>query len=75
MTFKGRVVVQFNVLRNGTIRDLVVLQPAPIPALTNAAVNSLRLSNPTAALPPEYPADQVLFTVTFHYNEDPRSYP
>jgi TonB family protein len=75
MTFKGRVVVQFNVLRNGTIRDLVVLQPAPIPALTNAAVNSLRLSNPTAALPPEYPADRVLFTVTFHYNEDPRSYP
>lgn len=75
MTFKGRVVVQFKVLRNGTIRDLVVLQPAPIPALTNAAVNSLRLSNPTAALPPEYPADNVLFTVTFHYNEDPRAYP
>lgn len=75
MTFRGRVVIRFNVLRNGVIRDLEVLQPAPIPALTNAALNALRLSNPTAALPPEYPAEMVLFTVTFHYNEDPRSAP
>lgn len=75
MTFKGRVVIRFNVLRNGVIRDLEVLQPAPIPALTNAALNALRLSNPTAALPPEYPAEMVLFTVTFHYYEDPRSVP
>lgn len=75
MNFKGRVVIRFNVLRNGVIRDLEVLQPAPIPALTNSALNSLRLSNPTAQLPPEYPAEMVLFTVTFHYNEDPRSAP
>lgn len=75
MTMRGRVVIRFNVLRNGVIRDLEVLQPAPVPSLTNAAVNALRLSNPTAVLPPEYPADKVLFTVTFYYNEDPRSAP
>lgn len=75
MTTRGRVVVRFNVLRNGVIRDLEVLQPAPVISLTNAAVNALRLSNPTAQLPPEYPADKVLFTVTFYYNEDPRSTP
>jgi TonB family protein len=74
MSFKGRVVIRFNVLRNGTITDLQVLQPAPIPSLTTAALNALKLSNPTAALPPEYPADKVLFTVTFYYNEDPRNY-
>lgn len=72
MSFKGRVVIQFHVLRNGTITDLVVREPASIPSLTAAALNSLKLSNPTTALPPEYPADKVLFTVTFHYNEDPR---
>jgi hypothetical protein len=27
------------------------------------------LSNPTTALPPEYPDDRAFFTVTFHYNE------
>jgi TonB family protein len=75
MTFRGRVVIRFNVHRNGYITDLQVLQPASIPALTNAALNSLRLSNPTAQLPPEYPAEKVLFTVTFYYNEDPRSSP
>ena len=73
MTTRTRVVIRFNVLRNGVITDLEVMQPASIPALTNAALNSLRLSNPTAALPPEYPADKVLFTVTFYYNLDPRS--
>ena len=52
-----------------------VLQPASIPALTNAAVNALRLSNPTVALPPEYPADRMQIVVTFFYNEDPRSTP
>jgi TonB family protein len=75
MSFRGRVVIRFNVHRNGYITDLEVLQPASIPALTNAALNALRLSNPTTTLPPEYPADKVLFTVTFYYNEDPRSSP
>jgi TonB family protein len=74
MTFRGRVVVRFSVLRNGTIVDFQVLQPASVAALTTAAVNALKLSNPTAALPPEYPADRMQITVTFYYNEDPRSY-
>jgi TonB family protein len=68
---KGRVVIQFYVLRNGTITGLRVVQPSAIEAFTISALNALKLSNPTAALPGEYPADQVLFTVTFHYNELP----
>lgn len=74
MSFKGRVVIRFTVLRNGIITDLSVLQPAPIPALTTAALNSLKLSNPTAALPTDYPADRMVITVTFYYNDDPRNY-
>ena len=69
MSLRGRVVIQFYVLRNGTIVDLQVLQPGPVPALTSSALNALKLSNPTAELPREFPDERVLFTVTFHYNE------
>lgn len=72
MSFRGRVVIQFHVLRNGTITDLAIKQPAGIPSLTTSALNALKLSNPTTALPTEYPAEKVFFTVTFHYNENPR---
>jgi TonB family protein len=65
---RGRVIVQFYVLRNGAIVDLRVIEPATVPAFTTSSLNALRLSNPTAALPPEYPDDRVLFTVTFRYN-------
>ena len=72
-----QVVIRFVVRRNGYITDVQVLRPASIPALTNSAVNSLRLSNPTAALPLEYPRDQMDIVVTYHYNmrQDPRSAP
>jgi TonB family protein len=73
MSFRGRVVVRFVVLKTGTLIELQILQPASEPSLTAAAVNALKLSNPTAALPTEYPADRMPITVTFHYNEDPRS--
>ena len=66
---RGRVVIQFFVLRNGTILDLRVVDPSPIDAFNLSALNALRMSNPTADLPPEYPGDRVLFTVTFHYND------
>lgn len=72
---KGRVVITFAVLRNGSIIGLNVAQPAGIEALTSSALTALKLSNPTAALPPEYPDDRVQFTVTFHYNEGYRDSP
>jgi len=69
MSLRGRVVIQFYVLRNGTIVDIQVVQPSTVGAFTTAAAGALKLSNPTAALPTEYPADRAFFTVTFHYNE------
>jgi hypothetical protein len=61
------VVAQFNVHRNGQITDLVQLSGASVPALTAAAINALRLSNPAPQLPADYPDDKVFFTVSFHY--------
>jgi TonB family protein len=68
-TLKGRVIIQFYVLKDGTILDIRVVQPAGVEGFNVAAFNALKMSNPTAALPTEYPSDRVFFTVTFHYNE------
>ena len=71
MNFKGHVVLQFNIHRDGSITDIAVVQPSSIDAFNNAAYGAIVTSNPTAPLPPEYPSDQALFTVTFYYNEEP----
>ncbi|MEZ5417855.1 MAG: TonB family protein [Vicinamibacterales bacterium] len=71
MAMRGRVVIQFNVHRDGTITDLQVVRPSEIDSFNRAAVNALMMSNPTTPLPPEYPDDRAFFTVTFFYNESP----
>ena len=71
MTFRGRVVVQFNIHKNGTITELVVAGPSDVDAFNRAAHNAILGSNPTEPLPPEYPEPVAFFTVTFYYNEQP----
>ena len=71
MSLHGHVVLQFNVHKNGAITDLRVVQPSSIDAFTNSAFHAIQLSNPTMPLPPEYPDEQALFTVTFYFNETP----
>ena len=71
MVLSGHVVLQFNIHRDGSITDLAVVQPSSIDAFNNAAYGAIVSSNPTAPLPPEYPSDRALFTVTFYYNEEP----
>ena len=71
MTMKGHVVVTFNVHKDGRITDLSVVKPSSVDAFTNSAFNALAASNPTVALPPEYPDDRAFFTVTFYFNETP----
>lgn len=71
MSMSGRVVLTFNVHKSGSITDLTVVRPSVIEAFTTAAYGALVSSNPTAPLPPEYPAERAFFTVTFFYNERP----
>ena len=71
-TMRGRVVLTFYVHRNGRITDLKVVAPSDVGAFNTAAFQALVQSNPTLALPPDYPDDKVLFTVTFFYNERPQ---
>ena len=72
MSMNGHVVVTFNVHKDGRISDLQVIGPSSISAFNTAAYGALASSNPTAALPPEYPSESAFFTVTFFYNEDPQ---
>ena len=67
MVLKGRVVITLFIHRNGTISDVTIIQSSGHVSLDSAAANALRGSNPTVALPVEYPEDKVLFTVTFIY--------
>jgi TonB family protein len=71
MSMKGRVVITFNVHRNGALTDVTVIRPSEIDSFNTAAVNALLASNPTTPLPPEYPDDKAFFTVTFYYNDQP----
>ena len=70
-SFRGRVVLQFNIHRDGHITDVVVAQPSDVDAFNRAAFNAILQSNPVEPLPPEYPDDKAFFTVTFYYNESP----
>jgi TonB family protein len=71
MTFRGRVVLQFNIHKDGHITDIAVVAPSDINAFNLAASNAILGSNPTEPLPPEYPEPRAFFTVTFYYNESP----
>ena len=71
MTFRGRVVLQFNIHKDGRITEIAVVGPSDINAFNLAANNAILGSNPTEPLPPEYPEPQAFFTVTFYYNEQP----
>ncbi len=70
-SFRGRVVLQFVIHRNGRITDVHVARPSDIDSFNRAAYNAIVGSNPTEPLPVEFPDDFAPFTVTFFYNERP----
>jgi TonB family protein len=71
MALHGHTVLRFTIHRDGSISDLMVLQPSSVDAFTKAAFNAIKASNPTVPLPREYPDDSMVMTVIFYYNETP----
>jgi TonB family protein len=69
MTFRGRVVITFNIHKDGHITDVEVVGPSSVEAFNRAAYYAILGSNPVDPLPPEYPEPVAFFTVTFLYNE------
>ena len=70
-SFRGHVVMQFNIWKDGHITDINIVQPSSIESFNVAAYNAIVSSNPVAPLPAEYPTEKAFFTVTFYYNEQP----
>jgi TonB family protein len=68
---RGRVILQFNVHKDGAITDVNIVRPSEVDSFNRSAYNAIIASNPTQPLPPEYPADKAFFTVTFFFNESP----
>ncbi|MBI1954765.1 MAG: energy transducer TonB [Acidobacteria bacterium] len=65
---QGRVVLQFTILRDGTVPDLTMLAGSGTTSMDTAALSSIRLSNPFPALPPEFPGDHILLRFIYLYN-------
>jgi TonB family protein len=65
----GRVVVMFNVRKNGSIADMSIISPSPLEDLNRAASDALMASSPFQPLPADYPDDHTSLTVTFDYND------
>jgi TonB family protein len=70
MVQHGHVVFQFWVSRDGTLSEIHIVQPSKVDVFNIQAQSALMRSNPTVALPKDYPTDRILFTVTFFYNEE-----
>jgi TonB family protein len=71
MALHGHTVLRFTIHKDGSISDLIVLQPSSVDAFTKAAFNAIKASNPTVPLPQEYPDESMVMTVIFYYNEMP----
>jgi TonB family protein len=71
MALHGHTVLRFTIHKDGSISELIVLQPSTVDAFTKAAFNAINASNPTVPLPQEYPDESMVMTVIFYYNEMP----
>ena len=66
--FKGKVVVDFEVLKNGTVQNLIITGQSGIMSFDQAALNALALSNPLPELPAIYPKPVLIGRFSFYYN-------
>ncbi|MBI3665155.1 MAG: TonB family protein, partial [Acidobacteria bacterium] len=65
---RGKVSIQFSIIRPGGVAKLVISSPSGLEALDRAAVAGISASNPFPPLPSEFRGDQVKLQFTFLYN-------
>lgn len=71
MSLRGVVAVSFNVHRDGTITDIVVVGPCKVEAFNASSLNAIAASNPVQPPPAEFPDEKAPITLRFYYNEMP----
>jgi TonB family protein len=64
----GRVVLEFTILRNGNVPDLVLRAGSGTESLDGAAISSIHLSTPLPPLPPEFPGHDIRLRFIYLYN-------
>jgi len=69
---RGRVVLQFHILRNGGVQQLVLEDASGTPSMDSAAMSSIRLSDPFPPLPQEFPGSDVRLRFVYFYNLSPQ---
>ena len=65
---RGRVSVQFAILRDGTIRKAAFAEQTGDPVLDRAAIAAISGATPFAALPPQYRGTEIHVQINFAYN-------
>lgn len=65
---QGRVAVEFSILRDGKVPDLILRVGSGTESLDRAALASIRLSNPFPPLPPEFPGSDIRLRFIYLYN-------
>ena len=65
---RGRVAIQFMIVRPGAVAKLVIAAPSGTEALDRAAIAGISASNPFPPLPAEFRGDNVKLQFTFLYN-------
>lgn len=65
---RGKVIVQFQVRKDGVVDKVVFEQQSGADALDRAAVAGISASNPLPALPPEFKGDRIVLRLNFMYN-------
>lgn len=67
---KGRVVVEFAILKDGRVAGLRIINGSGDISLDRAAYGGITYSNPLPALPENFKGDYLLLRATFFYNPD-----
>jgi TonB family protein len=65
---QGRVVLEFTVIRNGGVPELVLKSGSGMESLDGAALASIRMSVPFPSLPPEFPGQDIRLRFIYLYN-------
>jgi outer membrane biosynthesis protein TonB len=67
---KGRVVIEFAIMKNGAIQGMRLVGTSGDPALDRAAWGALTSSIPLDPLPLQFSGDYLLIRAAFYYNPD-----
>ena len=65
---RGQVVLQFSIIRQGTVTKVIYTTESGSRALDQAAVAAVSASNPLPPLPVEFKGDRIILQMTFLYN-------